>query len=328
MLNGGHMKSYVHSSNLISEVTSNQNLKSAFSFICKARNNEHHNSDIWSVRRNWREVRTKIRNTLQNGQYQLSPVALFRCKTTGRYLTRWSSVDAIVLQAISFVISKIVGEQTDLRCTHIKGNGGLKGATTMVNDSLRQQAYRFVIKSDVANFYDSMDHQRVMDCCKTVIKDKKIQTIIAQYLNRVEVINAKHNLVEKGIAMGCPLSPLMGALILKSLDKMLGLYYFYVRYMDDWVILTRTRQQCRRLVKKMHEIMHRLKFKLAIDKTYIGKIENGFDFLGYRFNHKGIVGLAKKTIHNFISRLRVLYEQNATDLRIAQYVRRWMRCFC
>ena len=45
---------------------------------------------------------------------------------------------------------------------------------------------------------------------------------------------------------------------------------FYVRYMDDWVILTKTRRQLRRVIKKMHQVMDRLKFKLALDKTFIG----------------------------------------------------------
>ena len=44
----------------------------------------------------------------------------------------------------------------------------------------------------------------------------------------------------------------MGALILKSLDTSLSTDGAYVRYMDDWVILTKTRNQLRGVVKKMH----------------------------------------------------------------------------
>ena len=84
------------------------------------------------------------------------------------------------------------------------------------------------------------------------------------------------------------------------------------------------RRKLRRVVKRMHAILHRLKFKLALDKTTIGKTSNGFDFLGYRFNHQGIIGLAKKTVLNFIERLSGLYESGASSQRIAQYVRRWM----
>jgi len=40
----------------------------------------------------------------------------------------------------------------------------------------------------------------------------------------------------------------------------------------------------------MHQIMNWLKFNLALDKTYIGLIKRGFDFLGYRFSHQGMIG--------------------------------------
>lgn len=91
-----------------------------------------------------------------------------------------------------------------------------------------------------------------------------------------------------------------------------------------WMILTKTRGLCRRLVKAMHKVMHMLEYKLALDKTYIGKIAKGFDFLGYRLNQYGIIGLAQKTIGNFIEKTAKFYEQNAGDERISCYVRRWV----
>lgn len=61
--------------------------------------------------------------------------------------------------------------------------------------------------------------------------------------------------------------------------------FAYVRYKDDWVILTRSKQELRELVKRMHEVMGDLRFKLAIDKTYIGRIRSWFAFLGLRFSN-------------------------------------------
>ncbi len=73
----------------------------------------------------------------------------------------------------------------------------------------------------------------------------------------------------------------------------------------------------------MHQVMYRLKFKLANDKTFIGKISCGFGFLGYRFNQHGLIGLANKTIDNFKEHIVKLYEQGTGHIRISQYVRRW-----
>jgi hypothetical protein len=47
------------------------------------------------------------------------------------------------------------------------------------------------------------------------------------------------------------------------------------------------------------------------DKTFIGKVDRGFDFLGYRFTPMAVHGLdvAKKTIENHVARITRLYEQ-------------------
>lgn len=75
----------------------------------------------------------------------------------------------------------------------------------------------------------------------------------------------------------------------------------------------------------MHQVMHKLKYKLAISKTYIGKVSSGFDFLGYRFNSHGLLGIAIKTVLNFIGRIVALYEQNSSLERVQLYIRRWIR---
>jgi len=139
-----------------------------------------------------------------------------------------------------------------------------------------------------------------------------------------EVINADYKHIHRGIPKGCPLSPLLGALMLKSLDAAIPKTCFYVRYMDDWVILTKTRHQLQRVVKKMHRVMQALKFKLALNKTFIGKLSKGFDFLGYHFSPDGLLGLAEKTIRSANARIAELYEQGASNKRIQQYVNRWM----
>ena len=135
----------------------------------------------------------------------------------------------------------------------------------------------------------------------------------------------EYKLMTKGISKGCPLSPLMGAIILKSLDNKISEKnnVLYIRYMDDWVILTKTKVVLRKYIKLMHQTIK--KFKLAFDKTYIGKISKGFDFLGYRFNHFGLIGLAKKTVVNFINKATKLYERGASDQRICCYFNNWRK---
>jgi tRNA G26 N,N-dimethylase Trm1 len=105
----------------------------------------------------------------------------------------------------------------------------------------------------------------------------------------------------------------MGAFFLTELDKGFeqdGL--FYVRYMDDMLILTKTRWKCRRAVKRLNTIFNRLKLEKHPDKTFIGQVAKGFDFLGYHFSPQGLK-VANITWTKFVTRLYRLYEQKKTQ---------------
>ena len=64
---------------------------------------------------------------------------------------------------------------------------------------------------------------------------------------------------EKGISLGCPLSPLMAALYLKPLDDALAkLNVFYTRFMDDWVVLAPSRWKLRKAIRITNQTLHEL----------------------------------------------------------------------
>jgi len=58
------------------------------------------------------------------------------------------------------------------------------------------------------------------------------------------------------------------------------------------------------------------------DKTFIGCISRGFDFLGYWFSTKGL-GIARKTWERFVERVTRRYEQGegADEVCLGAYVR-------
>jgi hypothetical protein len=61
------------------------------------------------------------------------------------------------------------------------------------------------------------------------------------------------------------------------------------------------------------------------DKTFVGRISRGFEFLGYSFSALGLSGIARVTGERFVERVTQLYEQGADKVRIGQYIRRWCR---
>jgi RNA-directed DNA polymerase len=103
----------------------------------------------------------------------------------------------------------------------------------------------------------------------------------------------------------------------------------YGRFMDDWVILAPTRWKFRRAVRMVNETLRELRVEQHVDKTFLGRIERGFTFLGYWITKQGVTGVASPAWEAFRERVARLYEQDGPReeirRRIGQYVRRWRR---
>jgi len=64
------------------------------------------------------------------------------------------------------------------------------------------------------------------------------------------------------------------------------------------------------------------------DKTFVGRVARGFEFLGYRFDgESGLDGvdIAGATWHNHFARLEALVEGGADVERLAEYQKFWWR---
>ena len=88
------------------------------------------------------------------------------------------------------------------------------------------------------------------------------------------------------------------------------------------MVLAPTRWKLRKAVRAIRELVAGLELELAPNKTFVGRISKGFDFLGYWFGPEG-VRVAMRTVERFAERVNRLYEQGAEEGRIGEYVRRW-----
>lgn len=55
--------------------------------------------------------------------------------------------------------------------------------------------------------------------------------------------------------------------------------------MDDFLLLTTNRYKLRAVIKILHAFFNQLGFVFHPEKTFIGRIEKGFDWLGHQYNH-------------------------------------------
>lgn len=220
---------------------------------------------------------------------------------------RWCAEDAACLKEISEELSRVLPQSS--ACTHLRGNGGLKGTIRRVQRALGQHHY--VFRTDVKSYYASIDHNRLMDQLAEHVTDRDTLNLLWQYMHRTVEFGGTFREIKRGIPAGCSLSPLMGAFHLHALDVEMTTQHagcFYIRYMDDILILAPSRWRLRRAIAGVKGHLIALDLELHPDKTSMGPIARGFDFLGYQHDPTGL-RLSHITLQRHQEKLTWLYEQ-------------------
>jgi len=305
-----------------SKLASDAVIDAAFQWLCRQRRHWGNNADVWDLRCRWHTEKRNIQQALRRGDYRFEPLARVT-KASGEVIHVWSARDALVLKALTLVLAAHLPIAKS--CAHVKGNGGAKAAVRAVRDQL--PGYAYVLRTDVQGYYEHIDHHRMLEMLAAHIKDRPTLNLVCQAMRRTVTWGGLYADIRQGISRGCPLSPLLGAFFLHQLDaEMAQPGLFYVRFMDDILVMAPTRWKLKRAVKKVNQRLNALDLAKHPDKTFIGRIEKGFDFLGYHVDRTGL-RVATATLQRFTAKAARLYEQEQRDPAgppvFGQYVRRW-----
>ncbi len=256
----------------------------AYDWLCRRRKDYHYNNDVWHLRFHWPREKEKLIQDLKAGTYSFDCVEKIWSPDHTTFL--WHAQDALVLKAIAIYLESELKPVLSDRIFHLAGTKeerkGSKAAVREVLEALPE--YKFVFRTDVAAYYASIEHDVLFEQVKRYVKDPILRRLIKSFLGHTVCDGGVYQSVQKGISLGCPLSPLLGALFLKPLDDAMektGL--FYIRFMDDWLVLSPTRWKLRRAIATVNQTLGDLKLRKHPDKTFIGRTDAGFDFLGYHF---------------------------------------------
>ena len=300
-------------------------LDTAYSWLCKQRRNFPPNADVWHLRFHWHSQRQALLESLHKHDYTLLPQSVVTT-ADGSSIHLWSSCDALVLKMLAMALTNTLELSTS--CTHVKGHGGLKATVNTLHSALPD--YTYVMKTDVKGYYASIDHTLLLKQLDKDIANPFIYRLLVQFIKRSVEKGGTFKAIHCGISRGCSLSPVIAAYYLKGLDEQMegDKRYFYRRYVDDIIVLAKTRWHLRCAIRTVNQHFNALKLAQAPDKTFIGRIEKGFDFSGYRFGSPHLA-VAEKTITNAVNKVRRLYEQKQTAPKRAamldDYITRWLR---
>lgn len=137
----------------------------------------------------------------------------------------------------------------------------------------------YILKMDVAKFFQNIDKNILFNIIKRKIKDPKLLELMRKIIYSTEG--------EKGMPIGNYTSQTLANIYLNEVDqyaKHILKCKYYFRYMDDSMILVKTKKEAIELLEKIRIFLrHNLKLELN-SKTQIFKSKQGVNFCGYKIN--------------------------------------------
>lgn len=160
--------------------------------------------------------------------------------------------------------------------------------------SLKDNKRPHVVEMDLASFFDTVSHRRLMRYVKKRISDRRLLGLIARFL-QAGMLDQAGNLAfnESGTPQGSVMSPVLAnvflhhALDLWFLENYASKDAIIVRYADDAVFFFKSEQEASEFAVALKERMADKRLQLNEDKSgkvsFTPKSGKVFSFLGFTF---------------------------------------------
>lgn len=139
----------------------------------------------------------------------------------------------------------------------------------------------YVLKCDIRKFFANIDHNILKKILERHIKNRDILWLLSQVLDSFSI--------RQDLAVGLPLGNLTSQLLVNVYMHEFDMFVkqelkviYYIRYADDFVVLSEDKKYLEALLSKFHNFFNnKLRLQLHPDKVYIKTYGSGIDFLGW-----------------------------------------------
>ncbi len=198
----------------------------------------------------------------------------------------------------------------------VSGNGKL-----LPNAKDNNQVYGYVLKADIKHYFYSVDHEIMMQVIGRKIKDKKILRLIKKILD--------NHTSQIGMPIGNLTSQFFANVYLNELDYFVKHRLkakYYIRYVDDFVILDASRERLEFYKSEINEFLKTIKLELHPEKSRVYPLHRGVNLLGFRIFYYYKLPY-KRNKRRFLSRLETLleaYKNNEIEAgRVKEKIQGW-----
>lgn len=175
----------------------------------------------------------------------------------------------------------------------------------------------YALKADIKHYFQTVDHKILIRILERKIRDERVLRLI-----RLILENHDEETEGRGMPIGNLISQFFANVYLNGLDHFVKHTLKaknYIRYVDDFVILHRSREKLAVYKWLINNFLKSLRIELHPDKSKIIPISKGVSLLGFRnfYHHK----LPRKAnVRKFERSLQNFYESSLERERVTEKI--------
>ena len=248
-----------------------------------------------------KQHKEELLQTIRDGKYKPSPVRRVEIpKDNGgtRKLGIPTVIDRIVQQAIAQILMPIYEAKFSEGSYGYRPNRSAKDAINKIKE-YAEAGYKYAVCLDLSQYFDTLNHELLMNMLRQDIHDKKLIDLIKKYLKSGVMENGIVTKTEEGSPQGGNLSPLLANIYLNKFDKEFEVRGVKViRYADDILLLAKSIRAAERLLETSTKYLEeKLKLKVNVEKSRAVSV---YSIRNFGFSALQWEGTGKERISEFM----------------------------